>query len=160
MGTRRRSMLAIGATVMFTAGAVGGIAWASDGNTRLRTDLAGTEEVPVTDADGTGRATLQIDAEAGQLCFTVRYDDNTGTPNRGHIHAAATGVNGGIVVPLFELVDVPLDPDNDDIEDGKLTKCVTADPALLADIAANPANYYVNLHNSRFPAGAIRGQLD
>ena len=33
------------------------------------------------------------------------------------------------------------------------------DPAILADIAAHPENYYVNLHNSRFPGGAARGQL-
>ena len=27
-------------------------------------------------------------------------------------------------------------------------------------IAANPAGYYVNLHNARFPGGAARGQLE
>jgi hypothetical protein len=32
--------------------------------------------------------------------------------------------------------------------------------ALLADIVANPDLYYVNLHNARFPAGSMRGQLD
>jgi hypothetical protein len=26
-------------------------------------------------------------------------------------------------------------------------------------IAANPANYYVNVHNAPFPGGAVRGQL-
>jgi hypothetical protein len=30
---------------------------------------------------------------------------------------------------------------------------------LLEAIAADPAGYYVNLHNPRFPGGAIRGQL-
>jgi hypothetical protein len=37
---------------------------------------------------------------------------------------------------------------------------VSADPDLLRDIAENPQNYYVNLHNARFPAGAVRGQLE
>ncbi len=37
---------------------------------------------------------------------------------------------------------------------------MTADPAVLAQIEANPSGYYVNLHNARFPGGAIRGQLD
>ena len=35
-----------------------------------------------------------------------------------------------------------------------------ADPALLEKIKATPGAYYVNLHNSRYPGGAIRGQLD
>jgi CHRD domain len=30
---------------------------------------------------------------------------------------------------------------------------------LFADIIENSADYYVNLHNSDFPGGAIRGQL-
>jgi hypothetical protein len=34
-----------------------------------------------------------------------------------------------------------------------------ADPELVADIAANPSEYYVNVHNKPYPAGAIRGQL-
>ena len=89
-----------------------------------------------------------------------------GTPNRGHIHKAATGANGGIVVGFFELVGMPADPRNDDLEEGHLEGCVTLDPAVPANadvarrIADNPEHYYVNLHNARFPGGAVRGQLE
>ncbi|MGH9119097.1 MAG: CHRD domain-containing protein [Acidimicrobiales bacterium] len=120
--------------------------------------LLGTNEVPPADLDGRGIARVEIDAEAGEACFKVTFD-RTGTPNRGHIHTGAAGVNGGIVVSLFELVGMPTDPLNDELERGRGTGCVTADPAVLADIVANPELYYVNLHNARFPGGAVRCQL-
>ena len=38
--------------------------------------------------------------------------------------------------------------------------CLTdLDKNLLKDIIRNPENYYVNVHNTPFPTGAVRGQL-
>ena len=36
---------------------------------------------------------------------------------------------------------------------------VVGNEALLDNIAANPHQYYINLHNTPFPGGALRGQL-
>lgn len=159
MGTRRGRALFAGATAIAGVIAVGGIALANGGGDRLKADLSGANEVPPADPDGDGRARVDVDVQGSEVCFRVKFDD-TGTPNRGHIHEGDAGVNGGIVVPLFELVGAPTDPRNDALEEGRLEGCVTADSALLERIAANPDGFYVNLHNSRFPGGAIRGQLD
>ena len=105
-----------------------------------------------------GRARVTLDTETGEVCFSVRFS-SAGTPNRGHIHTGIKGANGGIVIPLFELIGMPADPRNDDLEERHLSDCVTADPALVQLIADNPTEYYVNLHNTRFPAGVMRCQL-
>ena len=129
---------------------------------RFKTDLLSTNELTSHDADGRGKATVRIDAAAGLVCFDLSFRDS-GTPNRAHIHAGDASTAGDIVVPFFDINTTPtaLNPRHDELESKSRTEgCVTADPALLAEIAANPGNYYVNLHNARFPAGSMRGQLD
>ena len=128
---------------------------------RFKTDLLSTNELTSHDLDGTGKATVWIDAAAGTVCFDLSFSDS-GTPNRAHIHVGNASTAGGIVVPFFDIhtADRALDARHDQLESKSRTDgCVTADPALLAQIAANPGNYYVNLHNARFPAGSMRGQL-
>ena len=43
--------------------------------------------------------------------------------------------------------------------DWTVQACTTADPVLLGKVAANPRDYYVNVHTPTFPGGEIRGQL-
>jgi hypothetical protein len=73
-----------------------------------------------------------------------------GKPQAGHIHAAPKGENGDIVVPL-----TAPSAGNPAAFGG----CKNVNSDLLGRIAANPANYYVNVHTSRYPDGAVRGQL-
>ena len=137
--------------------ASGGESHGSKHRYQLRNDLRASEEVPPAD-DGRGTVKLKLRPSTGEVCFSLSFR-KTGTPNRGHIHVGDAGANGGIVVPLFELIGMPADARNDALETGRLSDCVTADPALVSTILADPTGYYVNLHNTRFPGGSMRCQL-
>jgi hypothetical protein len=108
--------------------------------------MSGANEVPTPgDPDGTGAASVTIDPTTGEICVDLRVA-NIATPTMAHIHRGAPGVPGPVVVPL-----TPPNPYS--------AECVTATPTLAAEIAANPAGFYVNVHNAEFPNGAIRGNL-
>ena len=147
--------------------ATSSVASAQDTTVTLTARLSGAQEVPTpADPDGSGKVDVHIDVAAGEVCFDVKLSD-TGTPNRAHIHEAPAGANGDIVVTFFELRIPPTVPGapatdarNDALEDGRLQDCVSADPLVLERIVANPANFYVNVHNARFPAGSMRCQLE
>src|SRR6185436_4626419 len=92
------------ATAAALALALSGIAFAATAKSagEYKLPLEGAQEVPAADPDGTGTADLKIDVDAGQVCFVFNVKD-VGTINRGHIHEATAGANGGIVIPFFEL---------------------------------------------------------
>jgi hypothetical protein len=118
---------------------------AADGSTagapRLAT-LSGGAEVGGGDADGSGFASIRLNVGRGRVCWDISFAD-IDAPFAAHIHVGAAGVNGPVVVPLN-----PNTPG-----------CNEADPELIQAIIDFPANYYVNVHNTPFPGGAIRGQL-
>jgi hypothetical protein len=153
----RKHMLAAVAVLVVAVVAIPltSTAFASGGKeTKLEAHLRGWKEIPGPgDPDGKGHAKVRIDAKAGKVCFRASWD-NIATPTLGHIHVGARDTFGPVVVDLLGGVSPDaLEEDND------IRRCVHADSALLAQIAKHPGGYYVNLHNPRFPAGAIRGQL-
>lgn len=119
---------------------------AADG-TALKATLDGASEVPGPGMKGAmGQASVMAYPDTGYVCWSLSVTD-AGTPNGAHIHKGAAGVAGGVAVPL----EAPAG--------GMSQGCKQVDKAVAADIAANPAGYYVNVHNADYPKGALRGQL-
>jgi hypothetical protein len=114
------------------------------------TSLSGAEEAPSPgDPNGKGVATLDV-YDAGLVCYTLKVQAIE-TPTAAHIHEARAGVAGPVVVDLR--IDLA------ERQGNRLTYCANATEEIVADIRANPADYYVNVHNPTYPGGAIRGQL-
>ena len=154
---RLRRLTAVFGTVVAigTVSAVSftGIASAHDDD--FRATMNGANERPGPgDPDGTAKAKVEIDVAKGEVCFKFDWKD-IASPHLGHIHKGPAGVAGPIVVGLLD----NFSPDRLETDDD-IKGCVNADPDLLGDSVAHPDQYYVNLHNARFPAGAIRGQLE
>ncbi|MBA3490488.1 MAG: CHRD domain-containing protein [Rubrobacteraceae bacterium] len=115
--------------------------------TTLTTGLNGEEEVPGPgDPNGTGTATLTLDRQAGQICYQITVA-KIRTATAAHIHEGPAGVAGPVVVGL--------EPPSDGSSEG----CASVKRSLINDISRNPSNFYVNVHNAEYPAGAVRGQL-
>ncbi len=104
--------------------------------------LVGTNEVGGGDPDGTGSATVSVNTGTNEVCWDVKVA-GLSTVVAAHIHNAVAGVSGPVKVDFA----------------GLLSGCQIIAAPLATDIAANPANYYVNVHSTEFTGGAIRGQL-
>lgn len=127
-------------------------AGATDGTATLSTTLTGAAEVPGPgDPDGMGSATIELRIEAhdaAQVCWTIEVENITLPAAAAHIHVGDRHTAGPVVVTLSP-------PDGH----GNANGCTAADPALVQAIIDRPDQYYVNVHTSDFPDGAVRGQL-
>ena len=113
-------------------------------------NLSGANEVPPADPDGTGTAFISIVGTTVNYSITANLID---APTAQHIHSGVAGVNGPIVVNLPGVwVGSGQGP-------WTLNGSTTTDAGTAASIIANPAAFYVNVHNGTFPGGAVRGQL-
>ena len=93
------------------------------------------------DPDGYGNATLSIDDQALTASWNFSVYNIALPLTAAHIHVGAAGTNGPVVVDFSAQL-------SGNVQD-----------ADLANVLLNPSNYYINLHNSEYSSGAIRGQL-
>jgi hypothetical protein len=109
--------------------------------------LSGAAEVPGPgDPDGTGTATVSVDRIAGEVCYEIQVT-GIAPATLAHIHRGLPSQAGPIVVHL----QAPTG--------GSSSGCVDVSRTLATEIIQRAGNFYVNVHNAEFPAGAVRGQL-
>lgn len=154
--------LAVGLT--FAAGP----AFAGHSNTLAGAHLDGRQEVAASgskaisgDPNGKGEFyVFGIDGDPTTLCYVLtaskvaELEQAPGNGRAAHIHKGARGTNGPVEVNLAWP------------QDGQAADCLTEgeagkglDAGEVQAILANPQDYYVNIHNTEYPDGAIRGQL-
>ena len=127
--------------------AAGGAGATTHSGTPLVATLDGKAEVPGPgDPNGNGEFSGWFDAAKGQICDTLGVG-SLASPTMAHIHRGDAQTAGPVVVALANPVH--------DISD----TCTPAAPALISEIVANPSAFYVNVHTTQYPKGAIRAQL-
>lgn len=126
------------AALVVAAGAVA----ASQKGGSLHATLVGKAETPKGDPDGRGGAEIKITGR--RVCWEIKVS-KVQTIVAAHIHKGRPGVEGPVVVPFGKTF--------------RAKGCTTTTAALATAIQRTPSAYYVNVHNAKYPAGALRGQL-
>jgi hypothetical protein len=139
---RKLLVLAVAVLVLPTLALAGGQAMSPVVSAKLK----GSNEVPTKgDPDGTGFVVVTFKAAKRQACWQFKNVTKIGAPAAAHIHAGRKGVSGGVLIAFGTTY--------------KTKGCVTAPKSTIEKIETNPNRYYVNIHNAKYPGGALRGQL-
>jgi hypothetical protein len=115
------------------------------------------------DRGASGFARLTLDEERELACYVLEWRHLEGFVTAAHLHVASRGENGPHAIDLF----------NDEHFDGErngVWNCVRVRDdrgheghmsarEKIRDIIANPEDFYINIHTTRYKDGAIRGQL-
>jgi hypothetical protein len=142
----RKGLLTIAAlaAALATGLVLAAVATAQGGN-HLVAQLRGSNEVPAAPASNRGRVEITLKPAAGKVCweFTITKIDGRGMA--AHIHKGKSGVSGPVFIPLGTTF--------------KRQGCTSAPKTKINAVGARPGSFYVNVHNAKHLAGAMRGQL-
>ena len=113
------------------------------GEQLFRTTLSGANEVPAVTTTATGGVQVIVSADMTKVNCLGTFTGVTATA--AHLHRAAAGMNGPVVIPFV-------------LGTGTVSCTDSAITATnLADLTGG--NWYANVHSAANPGGEIRGQL-
>ena len=109
--------------------------------------MNGWQEVPPVQTDASGWFRFNLNEVTNEVSFSGDWWDLQGTATAVHIHQAAEGENGPVVLDLGLIAGLnPI-----------ITGTFNLDPVLMHDLMNG--GLYVNLHTTAFPDGEIRQQI-
>ena len=140
--TQRKLIAAVAvASVAALLGSCASIEYKESGQ-QLRLD--GSSEVPTNATSAYGTGTINISADRSVVA-TVSVLNMT--PTAAHIHEAAAGANGPVIIPFTRISE---------------NSFVAPEGARLTDAqyaSYKAGNLYVNVHSTKFPGGEVRSQI-
>jgi len=110
--------------------------------------LTGAQSTPPNASTASGNVSAVYDSTQNEFAVSGSYSGLQTSATAAHVHLGAVGVAGAVQVPLVVV--------------GGTSGVVLAGPVSLTgqqitDLMAG--DWYVNIHDSVFPGGEIRGQL-
>jgi hypothetical protein len=105
--------------------------------------LSGNQEVPAVTTSGSGSGSITINDD-GSVSGSVTASGFT--PTAAHIHQAAAGKNGPVIVPFTK-------------EGDKFSAPAGAKLSPEQIKAFKAGDLYVNIHSAAHPGGEVRAQL-
>jgi hypothetical protein len=124
--------------------------------------LPSNENPPITNAEQSARGTavITVHSDTNTIDFSVSLNGfpTTSALTAAHIHPGAAGVNGGVLIGTgLSAANAP------SLASGSATFSFNnvgeQQGGQVAQILANPQNFYFNVHTSANPSGVMRGQL-
>lgn len=162
---RRTSMpVAVLVTASTLALAAGPPAQAATGERKktIPIMLTGAQVPGSGDQNGRGFALLTFDPSRKTVCYDVSWRRLDGRVTAMHLHAGKRGATGPHHVDLLNEVKIPGRSasvrDCVKVEDGGHETGMSA-AEKIREVIANPRAFYLNVHTTAKPDGAVRGQL-
>ena len=134
----------------------------------FRVVLSPKNELPAADLNASGTATLWVhvlrdaggQVVAGSVDFKVRYQfSGETTITAMHIHGGSATANGPVLIDSGLTRFTNSTGQGVMQYQGSVKAETTAAVGALKGLIERPENYYLNIHTTVYPAGAMRGQL-
>ena len=111
--------------------------------------LSGAQQAPAVTTMATGVATFTLNSMLNEISYSVVTDGLSGAITSAHIHGAAIGVSGAVLVDLSAGID------------GNKISGTISGAAITNDLinAMLKGETYINVHTAANPNGEIRGQI-
>ncbi len=137
----------------------------------FKATLTGFEEVPAISTAASGSFSAELSPDGTSITFTLTYSGLTAPATASHIHLGQMGVNGGVIIFLCggPTPACPAGTTTPATVTGTRTAANVVGPSSQGIAAGEFAEFvaalqagvtYVNVHNSVFPGGEIRGQIN